>query len=142
MMYLNSHHQLIVDKEDRFIQEQDRQDQVAKQHTKRKLKFLKNLEAKIQEIQSDTRLTEFDKLEKLKELKIESQKPIKALFPKSHMTVCKKVFDTVIAEQTKLSKQAKTVITAKDSYETIKRKTEQTGQTKNLDKFFSKSDKR
>ncbi|MDM8332376.1 hypothetical protein QUW45_06760 [Limosilactobacillus pontis] len=113
MMYLNSHHQLIVDKEDRFIQEQDRQDQVAKQHTKRKLKFLKNLEAKIQEIQSDTRLTEFDKLEKLKKLKNESQKPIKALFPKSHMTVCKKVFDTVIAEQTSFPNKLKLLLQLK-----------------------------
>ena len=127
VLYIDKNHQLVEDKKDRYIMEQELKDQRQAYLKKLKTQGLDKIRVQIEEIQHDKSLDEFDRLQELINLKNKSIQELQPIYPTDIQQVMSNLFDNVIQEQKQHTKQVSSVITAADNLASTERKATENG---------------
>lgn len=98
MMYLDAYNNLIVDKEDRFIMEQDRKKRYESSGDELRKQALKDFEKDWKKILNNVTINDYEKLTDLRKLRKKKYPLLKTLFPSS--------VDTWIKQSTGLLKNS------------------------------------
>lgn len=134
MMYLDAYNNLIVDKEDRFIMEQDRKKRYESSGDELRKQALKDFKKDWKKILNNVTINDYEKLTDLRKLRKERYPLLKTLFPSSVDTVLDKTIDRIIEKQLVKLKKDHSVVHGNDDYIKIRQKTKETGKINDISK--------